>query len=118
MFSGGMGDPSLTTFSPAECLVGGIFIGLIQSLLVVLAAAGGWLAGRFVVRFMREADEREHRFQRLLQIPADAYWELDPHYALQDLSPGRGPVDAVAAEALLGYLRRLSPGLRADVTTL
>jgi hypothetical protein len=27
-FSGGMGDPSLTTFSPAECLVGGIFIGI------------------------------------------------------------------------------------------
>jgi hypothetical protein len=27
-FSGGLGDPSLTTFSPAECLVGGIFIGL------------------------------------------------------------------------------------------
>ena len=27
-FSGGLGDPSLTVFSPAECLVGGIFIGL------------------------------------------------------------------------------------------
>jgi hypothetical protein len=27
-FSGSMGDPSLTTFSPAECLVGGVFIGI------------------------------------------------------------------------------------------
>ena len=27
-FSGGLGDPSLTIFSPAECLVGGMFIGV------------------------------------------------------------------------------------------
>jgi len=27
-FAGGMGDPSLIVFSPAECLVGGMFIGV------------------------------------------------------------------------------------------
>jgi hypothetical protein len=27
-FAGGMGDPSVTVFSPAECLVGGMFIGV------------------------------------------------------------------------------------------
>jgi len=28
VFAGGMGDPSLVVFSPAECLVGGMFIGV------------------------------------------------------------------------------------------
>jgi PAS domain S-box-containing protein len=91
---------------------------LMQSLLVVLAAAGGWLAARFVVRFMREADDREHRFQRLLHIAADAYWELDPHYAVQDLSPGRGPIDPAVAHTLLGRVPWEHPDFGCDADVL
>jgi PAS domain S-box-containing protein len=73
-------------------------VALLQTLLVLMAALGGWLAARFVVRFMHQADEREQRFRSLLAVSVDAYWELDPAFRLQALTieqgeRGRPPAD-------------------------
>jgi PAS domain S-box-containing protein len=89
-----------------------------HGLLIVLAAVGGRLAARFAVRFMRDADERERRFQGLLQIAADAYWELDPRYAVQVLRSGRGAAGAPFDGSQIGRVPWEQPEFDCDPEAL
>jgi PAS domain S-box-containing protein len=92
---------------------------LAQSLLVVLSAAGGWLAGRSVARFMRAADEREQRFRGLLALSVDAYWELDPSLQLQALSiEPRARAEMPTDDTAIGSVPWEHPSFRCDADVL
>ncbi len=89
--------------------MGPAYLGLyakIAAHLVVLAcgAAGGLVIAEIVVRHMRAADEREHRFRTLLGIAADAYWELDERYRIVAASSRRFGVLGHADDRSLGGL--------------
>lgn len=64
----------------------------VQVAVIGVGLACGAIAAWGMGRFANAAEERQRRFQGLLQIAADAYWELDPHYRLQALSAQRGGV--------------------------
>jgi PAS domain S-box-containing protein len=77
---------------------------LVQSLLILSAAAGGWLAARLVVGATRATDEREQRFRGLLRISADAYWELDAALRLTAVTTERSGRPARSADAAIGSI--------------
>lgn len=82
-------------------------VGLVvlsQTALISLASGGGLFAARTVARFMRSAEEREHRFQSLLQIAADAYWEMGPDFRLQALTAGRASQQSALPPKALGQV--------------
>ncbi|HLL17525.1 MAG TPA: PAS domain S-box protein, partial [Rubrivivax sp.] len=61
-------------------------LGLQLGLHLIAIGAGvacGVLVSRVLWRFMRNAQEREERFTRLLGLAADAYWDIDHQYRLQ-----------------------------------
>jgi PAS domain S-box-containing protein len=49
-----------------------------QVILLAVALSGGLLVTRVVEHYLGAGREREQRFQRLLGIAADSYWEMDP----------------------------------------
>ena len=66
---------------------------LIHLIVIGSGLAGGMLVSRVVSGYVRSAEEREQRFRGLLNIAADAYWEIDDQYRLvafkrQGRSPG------------------------------
>lgn len=93
-------------------------IVLVQSLLVVLAAAGGWLAARLVVGATRAADEREQRFRGLLRISADAYWELDAALRLSAVTTERSGRPAQSGGEALGAVPWELPAFVCDPEVL
>jgi PAS domain S-box-containing protein len=91
---------------------------LVQSLLIVLAAAGGWLAARLVVRSTYSAVEREQRFRGLLRISADAYWELDPGLRLTAMTTERSGLLAQSGAEAIGSVPWELPAFGCDPQTL
>ena len=59
-----------------------LFDLLLQWMLIYGGYAGGMLLSRHVARHVLAVEEREHRFQGLLGVAADAYWELDADYRI------------------------------------
>ena len=49
---------------------------------IAIGAAGGAILARLVARAVQAANKREQRFQRLLALAADVYWEVDADYRL------------------------------------
>lgn len=69
---------------------------LVQAALIVCSVGAGWTGTRVMGRLVRAAAERQQQFEGLLQITADAYWELDPQYRLRAVTrerSGGGPLD-------------------------
>lgn len=89
-----------------------------QALLVVGAAAGGYLAARLTRRFTCTADDREQRFRSLLRISADAYWELDAGMRLTSLSLERSGEAAGSGSEALGAVPWELPRFLCDAEVL
>jgi PAS domain S-box-containing protein len=53
-----------------------------QLLLVAVAAVCGQLVARVFIHYLGASRDRELRFQNLLGIAADSYWEMDAHYVI------------------------------------
>jgi PAS domain S-box-containing protein len=73
---------------------------LIHLIVIGTGLAGGLLVSRVVSRYVGSAEEREQRFRGLLNIAADAYWEIDDRYRLVTFKqPGRsdGRIDTANA---------------------
>ena len=91
---------------------------VIQAAVVAVGVASGLIAAWALARFAASADERQRRFQGLLQIAADAYWELDPQYRLRALTAERRgnwpPADASA----LGQIPWEHPAFACDADAL
>lgn len=80
-------------------------LGLQLGLHLIAIAAGvacGVLISRVLGRFMRNAEEREQRFTRLLALAADAYWEVDHQYRLQAAGDQAGDQRSLIPEDGLG----------------
>jgi PAS domain S-box-containing protein len=91
---------------------------LVQSLLILSAATGGWLAARLIVRATRATDERERRFRGLLRISADAYWELDAVLRLTAVTTERSARTARSGEAAIGSIPWELPAFACDPEVL
>ena len=74
----------------------------------LVATASGLVAGLLIWRLLRlgmdAAEEREQRFQRLLALSADGYWEIDAQYRLVASTHG-GHSALAAAHGAPGGLR-------------
>ena len=73
-----------------------------ELLALTLGAAAGLVAGRELQHFVEVAADRQQRFDRVLQISADAYWELDARGRLVSHSAKRDLRRALGATDLLG----------------
>jgi len=88
--------------------------------LLVLAAGfgGGWVVSAMMWRNARTAHDRGQRFEGLLAIAADAYWELGPDLRLTALTRERSGGRSIGPDRGLGRLPWELPGLRVDPDTL
>ena len=89
----------------------------VQIMLIVCAAGGGWVVSQLLQRFIVTAGERDHRFNSLLRLASDAYWELDPRNRLVAVARQRsGP--PLGAEAGIGQVPWEQPGFACDPEVL
>ncbi len=88
-------------------------------LIAMLAGvAGGAMISGVVLRHVRAADEREHRFRSLLAIAADAYWEIDERYRLVAASSQRPGDSSMSLDEGLGAVPWELPQFGCDDETL
>ena len=93
---------------------------IIALALVAIAAACGLIVRAAVERFAGRAAERQRRFQGLLEIAADTYWELDAGLRLQQIDVERGDGRRAAAldAAMIGQLPWELPSFECDPEVL
>jgi len=90
----------------------------VQATVVACGVGGGWLVARALRRYVQTAELRREEFRGLLQITADAYWEMDPQYRLTALTRERAggqPVDDLQA---IGAVPWELPGFGCDPEVL
>ena len=73
----------------------------LQALVLACGVAGGGLLFGVLARHRRAAVGRERRFQGLLRIAGDGYWEMDPSFRFTRFSASRQSDTALDDEALL-----------------
>ena len=96
-------------------------LGLQLGLHLIAIAAGvgcGVLISRVLGRFMRNAEEREQRFTRLLALAADGYWEIDHQYRLQAAGSQASRERALTPERGLGRMPWDLPQFSCDAEML
>jgi hypothetical protein len=104
-FSGGMSDPSLTTFSPAEGLVGGIFIGLsVVARLLALGTVTG-ISGIFGASVRLESLEKVAFSIGIFLSGVALFWGYPPPFTrVPDDLPVYRPVVAAVLVAVGTHL--------------
>jgi PAS domain S-box-containing protein len=109
---------------PSTAVVSGQIAPWLPSLvalaLIAIALACGGVVRWAVERFADAADERQRRFRGLLEIAADAYWELDAALRLQQAdTESAGRTRAVMLEpSMIGQLPWELPAFVCDPEVL
>ena len=91
---------------------------VVHAALIVCSVGGGWTGARLIGRFVRTAAERQQQFRGLLQITADAYWELDPQYRLLAITRERSGGGPLEDRAAIGNVPWDLPAFHCDPETL
>ncbi|MBC7731661.1 MAG: PAS domain S-box protein [Bacteriovorax sp.] len=73
----------------------------LQAVVLACGVAGGGLLFGMLTQHRRAAAGRERRFQGLLQLAGDRYWEMDPSFRFTRFSASRQSDAALDDEALL-----------------
>ncbi len=78
---------------------------LAHGLLLGMAVLFAWTLARIVQGSLARARSQERRFQSLLAIAADWYWEQDSEYRFTHMSPALTQKTGIAHEAFIGRTR-------------
>ena len=92
---------------PVAPMPGASAIGLqlgTHLLAIAIGAVGGAILARLVSSAVQSARKREQRFQRLLALAADVYWEIDADYRLVAAGQQRMVMDPLDRERGLGVI--------------
>ena len=87
-------------------------------LAVALGAGAGVLAARELARHVRLAADRQHRFEHVLQIGTDGYWELDTHGRLVASDAEQGLPRTLGSADLIGSVPWELPQFACDPDVL
>jgi len=90
----------------------------VQSGVVACGVAGGWLVARALRRYVQAAELRREEFRGLLQITADAYWEMDPQYHLTALTQEKAGGQPFGDPSVIGAVPWELPGFGCDPEVL